>query len=111
MKGYYGAIIATISFIIPSIIIMTIINKILDKFKDNQKVEKTLKYIRVIAFANILISCISIIERAFIINNNMNFKVIVFVILMSILLKKVKISSIFGIFFAGIIGILFKFCE
>lgn len=88
---------------------MIIINKILDKFKNNRKVEKILKNIRAVVFANILISCVSIIKRTFIINNTINFKVIILVIIMSMVLKKVKIPPICGIFFSGIIGVIFKF--
>ena len=88
---------------------MTIINKILDKFKNNSKIQVILKNIRATTFANILISCSSIIGRTFIINNSINFKVILLVIIMSILLKKVRISPICGMLLAGIIGVIFKF--
>lgn len=98
-----------IAFVIPAILLMFLINKILEKLKKNKNIELILKNIRAVAFANILISCISIIQKAFIINNTMNFKVIALVIVMSIVLKKVKIPPICGIFLAGIIGIIFKF--
>lgn len=87
---------------------MTIINKILERFKNNYKVQVILKYIRAVALSNIVISCISIIRRTFIINNFINFKAILLMIIMSIGLKKVKISPICGIFLSGILGIIFK---
>ena len=90
---------------------MSIINKILEKFKNNKKIKVVLKNIRAVALANICISCVLILKRTFFINNTINLKVIILVITLTLLSKKVKTHQIFYMILAGIIGIIFQFAN
>lgn len=108
-----GALIATISFVIPAIIFMTIVYKLLSKFKDNKKFERVMQNIRATTFANILISCIVIVKMIFLKEevleiNNINWKCIILIIILIPIIKKTKLPTIFYIIVSGIIGIIFK---
>ena len=108
-----GALIATISFVIPAIIFMIIVYKLLSKFKSNKKIETILQNIRATTFANILISCIVILKMIFLKEqvleiNNINWKCIILVVFLFPLIKKTKLPTIFYIIASGIIGIIFK---
>lgn len=115
LNGVLGAFIATISFLIPAIIFMTLIYRIIRKSKNNQKMEIILQNIRATTFASILISCLIIFKMVFFKNSqfislyNINWKCVILFLLLIPFIKKFKLPPLVYIFLSGIIGIIFKF--
>ena len=108
--GIIGAIVATISFVIPAIVSMYFIYRLFDIFKDNKNVNKALKLIRASTFANILISCFTVIKDTLITSSNQfNIKVIVLAIILYLCMKKKKFHPLIYMILSGIIGIVFNF--
>lgn len=107
LAGIVGGIIATISFVIPAILLMAIVCKFMNKFKDNEKVTTILKYIRASTFASILVSCTIILKMSFLRNTSINFKCVLLVIITTIVMRKIKLHPIFYMIICGIIGIIF----
>lgn len=93
---------------------MAIIYRIINKFKNNEKIKKVLQNIRATTFANILISCIVIFKMIFLkdtelmIINNINWKCIILVIFLIPFIKKFKLPPLFYIALSGMIGIIFR---
>lgn len=95
---------------------MAIVYKILEKLKDNENLEVALKNIRATAFANILLSCMEILEMTFLENSewisldDINLKSVVLTIVLVITMKKVKVklNPIIYILFSGFIGVIIK---
>ena len=90
---------------------MSVIYRIVNKFKNNEKVKIILKNIRATAFANILLSCMLIFKMIFFKNNDyssFNWKSIILVIILILSMRKIKIHPIFYMLFAGIFGIIFQ---
>lgn len=114
LNGIFGAMIATIAFVIPAIIFMSIIYKILNKFKNIKTVEKMLQSIRATTFANILISCLVILKMIFIKSdgnisfNNINLKCLILVLLLVPTMKKIKLPPLVYIIFSGMVGVIFN---
>ena len=63
--GIIGSLIATVSFIIPAVVFMTIIYNLISKIQNNKKVENVLKTIRASAYASILASCTIILKMTY----------------------------------------------
>ena len=110
VDGIIGAIVATISFIIPAIFSMYFTYKLFDKFKENKRVSKALKLIRASTFATILVSCFYVVKNTLLTNSNqLNFKVILLSIIIYFCMKKKKIHPLIYMTISGIIGIVFSF--
>ena len=110
VDGLIGAVVATISFVIPSIISMFFVYKLYDKFKENKTVKKSLELIRASSFAIILISCFTVIKNTLINSSNqINVKVIILAIIIYFCMKKKKIHPLIYMAVSGAIGIVFSF--
>ncbi len=108
--GIIGAIVATISFVIPAIISMYFVYKLFDKFKENKKVSKALKLIRATTFATILVSCFTVIKNTLLTSyNQLNYKVIILACIIYFCMKKKKIHPLIYMIMSGVIGIVFSF--
>jgi len=106
----YGAIIATISFVIPAIFFMFIIYTVFEKFKENKKAMKSLIMIRVSALAIITVSVFSVLQNTFLKEQTtLNFKALMWFIILVPIMKKKKLHPIIYMLISGIIGIIFKF--
>lgn len=110
MQGICGAILTSISFVIPAILFMYVISKAFQKFKDNTAAVEVLNFIRASTFASILISCLSVLKNTFFNTEyQINLKALILAIIVFSILKRKKIHPLIGMSVAGIIGIVFKF--
>lgn len=116
--GILGGIIATLGLIAPSIIIILIISKFLEKFKDNKYVNYLFYGLRAASAALILSACYSIFKIAMLNQDKfdssnffdwINIKSIIFGVILAFFVFKFKKHPIFYIFISAIIGIIFKF--
>jgi len=117
--GIIGCIIATLGLILPSVVIILIISKVLDKFKDNEKVKAVFYGLRpasvaLVSAAGIEVVKITLIRLDIIAKSNnillwFNWKSVLFTFLLYYLVKKFNWHPVFYILLSGIVGILFAF--
>lgn len=108
-NGIIGGIIATLGIIFPSLVIIIVISKVLEKVKDNPIIKNIFYGFRPVALALILTAGLDIIF-----NNILNFAndvitIIKSIVLFSILLisiRKIKIHPIFYIIISAFLGFL-----
>lgn len=107
-NGIIGGITATLGLITPSIIVIIIISKVLDKFGENKIVKKIFYGLRAGVIALILLAGIDILKEALFTSNFSlkTFETIMFLTLF-ILLQKTKLHPVLFIFISGIIGGIF----
>lgn len=101
LSGFWGSLAASIGVIIFSLIGLTIISKLFDKFKENEKVEKVLSSLRPITLGFILAAVYS---SATDIHWGI-YEIIAFISAFYLLYTK-KLGSISIVFIYGCIGIL-----
>lgn len=118
ISGVFGAVIATLGLICPSIIIIIIISNILQKFRQSVAVQKVFYGLRPASTALIAAAGIGVVQISLL---NMdywkasgfgaglfNYKCIILAAIIYVVYKKVKHSPIFYIAAAAVIGIIFK---
>ena len=100
-----GGIIATLGLVAPSIIVIIIIAKFLDKFGENKVVQNVFYGLRAGVIALILVSGIEIIKEAlFTAEYSLKiFETVLFLVIL-LLLQKTKLHPIWFILISGIIG-------
>lgn len=104
-----GGIVATLGLIIPSLIIIIIISKILDKVKDNPTIKNIFYSIRPVALALILTAALDIIFNNILIFTNDIINVIKSIAIFAILLFAIMKTTLHPIGFiaiSAVIGIL-----
>ena len=122
VAGILGSVVATAALIVPSIIIIIIISKFLNKFKDSKHVKNVFYGLRPASVGLIAAAGYSVITMALlnmeqynktgIISDIFNIKAIIFATILLIItnLKKTKKSHpVILILVSAFIGILFKF--
>lgn len=122
VAGILGSVVATAALIVPSIIIIIIISKFLNKFKDSKHVKNVFYGLRPASVGLIAAAGYSVITMALlnmeqynktgIISDIFNIKAIIFATILLIItnLKKTKKSHpVIFILVSAFIGILFKF--
>ncbi|MFI3209528.1 MAG: chromate transporter [Peptostreptococcaceae bacterium] len=107
MGGFFGGIIATLGFVTPSVIIITIIFNFLQKFKENPIIEFIFKGVRVCVCALIFIAFLDIAEISILESNN-NLVLMGLFLLFFYLIKKFDKHPVFYISLGALIGIIFK---
>lgn len=111
-SGILGSIVAVLGLVFPSVIVILIVARILDKFSKNQKVKYVFYGLRAASCALITAAGLSIFKLAFL-NNETNAFFwqggILALILAFTLYKFKKVHPILLIVISAIIGILFKF--
>ena len=111
--GLIGGIIATLSLVMPSIIIIEIISGILKKFKESQVVKDIFYGLRPASSALVSASGMAIARVAFLIENTetilINWKALILGVVLFICIRKFKLHPIIYIAFAAAVGIIFKF--
>ena len=108
-SGILGGIIATLGLVTPSVIIIVIVSKFLEKFNQNILVKKIFYGLRAGVIALILLAGLDILNET-LFNANFSIKIfetILFLVLL-IILQKTKLHPIFLILISGIIGGLFS---
>lgn len=113
--GFLGGIVATLSLVLPSLIIIVLIAKILDKFSKNMYVKSSFAFIRPAVTGLIATAVWGIFRTALLtdVDGNFQFPIVLiivclaFYVLMS--LKKLKkLHPAFWILCGAIMGIIFK---
>ena len=116
--GVIGGIIATLGLITPSIIIILIIARILQKFRESKAVDRIFYGLRpastgLIAAAGLGVAKISLLQtevyqESGLLQNLFDVKCIILAVAIFIVYKKLKHSPIFYILAAAAVGIIFK---
>lgn len=104
-SGILGGIIATLGLVTPSVIIIVIVSKFLEKFSKNTLVKKIFYGLRAGVIALILLAGLDILKEV-LFNANFSLKIfetILFLVFL-IMLQKTKLHPIFLILISGIIG-------
>ncbi|MBR2991535.1 MAG: chromate transporter [Solobacterium sp.] len=116
MFGIPGAVCATLSLVAPSLIVILIICRVLDKFRDSRAVKAVFDGFRPAVVGFILAAVLSIYQTALLnqgaasLANMVNVKaVILYAALLTLYLKKSKLHPLFVILIAAGAGVLFSF--
>lgn len=100
--GVGGSLVATLGVITTSFILVTIINKILDKFKESITVKAMLAGMRPILIALIIYAFIDLAKESYV-----DLKSIIITIIIGIILVSKKVHPILVIVIATILGLIF----
>lgn len=100
--GVGGSLVATLGVITTSFILVTIINKILDKFKESITVKAILAGMRPILIALIIYAFIDLAKESYV-----DLKSIIITIIIGIILVSKKVHPILVIVIAAILGLIF----
>ena len=108
--GIWSGIIATIGLVAPAIIIILIVSKFLEKFKQNKTVKNIFYGLRAGVLGLISVIGINILTESLVINNPFSLKIKELFLFLAILLlmQKTKLHPILFIVASGLIGILLK---
>lgn len=117
-SGVLGAILATIAIVTPSIIVIIIIAKVLDKFKNSKAVKFIFNGLRPASVALISVACFSILKICLFKDasaisfgtgfmDNINFFAIILGIILVIFMKKVEKHPIASVLICAGIGIAY----
>ena len=109
VAGAAGGILATLSLVFPSVVIIVIISKVLDRFKESKVVQGIMYGIRPASIAMICSANILVALMAFYDGGVVNIKGIVLAAVIFVLYMKVKGHPVFYIVGAAVIGIVLKF--
>lgn len=119
--GIIGGIVATIGIVVPSIIIILLVARVLNKFKENKIVADCFYGLRpastgLLFAAGFEIVKISILtldkyDKTHNIFDIVSFKALILAIILYFLINKFKKSPIFYIALSAIIGIIFNFAQ
>ena len=119
VSGVLGGIIATLGLITPSIMIIIIVAKFLNKFNENKYVKSAFYALRPTSTALIAVAGFEVFKASllnletFTLSQNIidifNFKAIILFALLFIAIKKIKLHPAFFILASGVVGILFNF--
>ncbi len=102
--GMPGGLIATLGIICPSIIIIIIISKILDKFKNSRYVQSAFYGIRPAVMGMIGAVSLEMIRLAVFAENKLGIKELILFAALLAASNKIKLHPIFWIVIAGMVG-------
>lgn len=120
-KGPLGAVVATLSLAAPSVIVIILISKILNKFKDSAVVQGIFKGLRPASTALIVAAGLSVVKLAFfrefdwskltpaVFLTNFRWEALLLAVVLYVGLRKYKWHPICYILAAAAVGIIFKF--
>ena len=119
VAGVPGALISTMGLIMPALFIIVIISKFLNKFKENPYVEAVFHTIRPASTGLIVGACWGVVEITVFyldkwgvtsnIINLLNFKSIIFAIILFFLIKYTNKHPVVYIALSAVVGILLSF--
>lgn len=111
--GVFGSIIATLGLITPEVIIILLIAKALDRFRNNKYVDSAFYGLRICSVALISAAGFLVFKIAMLSDGKLSVKALalaLFVFVMSRYVPKInKLHPVFFILFSAAIGIIFKF--
>lgn len=102
ISGVIGSIIATLGVITTSFILVTVINKLLDKFKESKGIKAALLGMRPVLIALIIYAFIDLAKEAYI-----DIKSIIITLIIGAILLSKKVHPILVIVIAAVLGLLF----
>lgn len=105
--GLLGAFLSTLGMVLPSFIIILIIVKFFQKFKENENLNYVLKNIRPIILGLLVYSVLKIVLKVFFISGYVHIREIIMFIILLLLNLKFKFSPVKLILVSGLLGILF----
>ena len=109
MYGVWGGILTTFMLVLPSVIVIIIVAKLLDKFKDSKYVKGAMYGIRPASFAMICVAGAMVTELAFIPDGAFSIKALILGIAIALAYWKFKLHPIFYVCAAAAVGIIFQF--
>lgn len=109
MYGVWGGILTTIMLVLPSVIVIILVARLLDKFRDSKYVMGTMYGIRPASFAMICVAAVTVTELAFVSNGALSIKALILGVIIALTYWKFKLHPIFYICAAAAVGIIFKF--
>ncbi len=114
--GIPGGIIAVMGIITPSIIIILLVSRILDRFKNNKYVQYALYGLRSASVALIAVAGLQVARAAFLgsekylqsasLTEWLNLPAIIFGVVLFFVYEKTKLHPIFYILASGVVGVL-----
>lgn len=117
-----GALTAPVGLVFPSVIVIIIVAKFYNKFKESQMVKNIFYCLRPVSVALIATAAISVFRIAIAnagqkitlanisnIGSLLNYKAIILMIILAVLWKQVKKHPIIFIAISGLIGVVFQF--
>ena len=117
--GFFGALTATLSLILPSLVIILIISSFLNKFKENKLVEYSFSGLRpavaglisaaMFELVKVSLLTLDLFNKTKNITDLINIKAVIFFLIIFFGIKKFKFHPIVYILIAGIFGIFLKF--
>ncbi|MEN8076995.1 chromate transporter [Clostridioides difficile] len=102
VSGVLGSVIATLGVVTTSFILVTIINKLLDKFKESKFIKAALLGMRPVLIALIIYAFIDLAKEAYI-----DVKSIIITLIIGVILLSKKVHPILVIVIAAILGMVF----
>lgn len=102
INGVMGSIIATLGVITTSFILVTVINKLLDKFKESKVIKAALLGMRPVLIALIIYAFIDLAKEAYV-----DIKSIIITLIIGVILLSKKVHPILVIVIAAVLGLLF----
>lgn len=102
INGVVGSIIATLGVITTSFILVTVINKLLDKFKESKVIKAALLGMRPVLIALIIYAFIDLAKEAYV-----DIKSIIITLIIGAILLSKKVHPILVIVIAAVLGLLF----
>lgn len=101
VSGVLGSVIATLGVITTSFILVTVINKLLDKFKESKVIKAALLGMRPILIALIIYAFFDLAKEAYI-----DIKSIIITLIIGVILLSKKVHPILVIVIAAVLGVV-----
>lgn len=105
--GILGSIFSTLGVVLPSFVIIIIIFKCFNKFKNNKCIQYILKNLRPIILSLLIYSILNLSFKIFLNGANINSKELLIFIALLLLQIKFKFSTIKIILISGLFGVIF----
>ena len=102
VSGVLGSVIATLGVVTTSFILVTIINKLLDKFKESKLIKAALLGMRPVLIALIIYAFIDLAKEAYI-----DVKSIIITLIIGVILLSKKVHPMLVIVIAAVLGMVF----
>lgn len=111
LMGVLSGIVTTFSLVLPSLMVIIIVSKVFEKFKENKIVQDAFYGIRPSVTALILMAGVTVMKNAFLtVGGALNYKALVlFVFLYAFKLVFKKLHPIVMILLAALSGVIFNF--
>lgn len=105
--NFIGSVLSTLGVVLPSFVIIILISKFFNRFKENEILKYVLQNLKPIILALLVYSIINISIKLFLNGNSINISNIILFLVLLFTNIKFKFSPIILILFSGILGIIF----